>query len=398
MSDKLLKTKDYCDAAKDLRCEVAALMAVAEVESSGDGYDESGRIKIRFEGHKFREYTFGRYDKSHPHLSYPYKIQKLKKHGYAEFNQAFALDEEAALKAASPGKFQPLGANYREAGFKNVRDFWDFLRVSERHQLLVFCKMVKFRHIDDELRRLDWAGFAENYNGSSYRDNDYDGRMKRAYDKYKKRKINCSAFADLREEEINIVIPTIPSKPQPVKPLELPGSAENPAPTQIGENITNVDNSTKNVPDNFKSENKTVEAPPPSGMMRKAAAWVTGLGLGVPTLGGLIESFKNYLSDGSLNLRDVLPIAASIAKFVFPYAVYLAIAFVVFWGVKELLKQISLIVKIYVTGRADMNNVEVKAIPKQPYIAGDWMNAPVEVAPQLPGVTSENDSMSDRAV
>lgn len=208
MSNKQLTNQDYCEAAKDLRCEVAALMAVAEVESAGGGYDEQGRIKVRFEGHKFREYTHGKYDQSHSHLSYPYKLQKGKPHGYEGFNEAFTLDEEAALKASSFGKFQPLAVNYREAGFKNVRAFVDFLRESERNQLIVFCLMVKFRAIDDELRRKDWAAFAWNYNGSAYRDNDYDGKMSRAYDRYKKLKINCNEFADLREEEIELDIPT----------------------------------------------------------------------------------------------------------------------------------------------------------------------------------------------
>lgn len=405
MTNKILTTKDYCDAAKDLRCEVAALMAVAEVESSGGGYDDQGRIKIRFEGHKFREYTFGKYDKSHPHLSYPYKVQELKRHGYAEFSAAFALDEEAALKAASPGKFQPLGVNYREAGFKSVRDFWDFLRISERNQLLVFCKMVKFRQIDDELRRLDWAGFARNYNGSAYRDNDYDGKMKRAYNRYKKLKINCNQFTDLRDDEIILDIPTklnaagnhsqsaAISEPMSVingadetmkEVVATDGAAS--STNQTDENITNVNNSTKTVPDNFVPEDKTVHAPPPSGFMSKATAWVAGLGLGVPSLGALIESIKNYAADGSVNIKEVVAIAGTIAKFLFPYVVYLAIAFIVFWGIKELLKQVSLIVKIWINGRGDMNNVEVKPFVKYNY--GDWMNAPVEAKPQPLSITA----------
>lgn len=208
---KELTIQDYCEAARTLGCDVAALMAVAEVESSGSGYDEFGRIKLRFEGHKFREYTFGKYDKTHPHLSYPYKNQKFKQHGYNAFNEAFALDQEAALKASSFGKFQPLAVNHREAGFTNVRAFVDFLRKSERNQLIVFCLMVKFRHLDDELRGLKWAAFAENYNGKSYRDNDYDGRMSRAYKKYKAQKIDCNRFADLRDDEIHLDIPTTSS-------------------------------------------------------------------------------------------------------------------------------------------------------------------------------------------
>jgi hypothetical protein len=165
--------------------------------------------------------------------------------------------------------------------------------------------------------------------------------------------------------------------------------------TQTAENITNVDNSTKMVPDNFKPENKTVDAPPPSGMMKKAWLWVLSLGIVPPSAGAVIETIRNLSADGSLNLKDSLLIAGQVGKFVFPYVVYLAIAFVVIWGIKELLKQISLMLKIYVTGRADMNNVEVKPIPKQPYIAGDWMNAPVETKPEpLSAVDNTNGNFS----
>lgn len=199
---KQLTNADYYKAAKDLKCQPEALMAVAEVESAGGGYDNQGRLVVRFEGHKFREYTFKKYDQSHPHLSYPYKVQKSKQHGYSAFNQAFALDQEAALKASSWGKFQPLAVNHREAGFKNVRDFVDYLRVSEANQLKVFVEMIKFRQLDDELQRLDWAGFARNYNGKSYKDNDYDGKMHRAYLRYKARKINWNDVL-LSEREID---------------------------------------------------------------------------------------------------------------------------------------------------------------------------------------------------
>ena len=222
-----LTNLDYCLAAKDLGCEVAALLAVAEVESSGGGYDEKGRIKVRFEGHKFREYTFGKYDRSHPHLSYPYKYQKSKPHGYLAFNEAFALDEESALKASSFGKFQPLAVNYREAGFTNVRAFVDFLRVSEKNQLTVFCLMVKFRHLDNELRRKDWAGFARGYNGASYRDNNYDVKMRNADKRYSSLNINCGKL--LAESEIDNLLNNFDEQPtvQIGKPTETP--AEIPA-------------------------------------------------------------------------------------------------------------------------------------------------------------------------
>lgn len=236
MNKRALTNQDYFEAAKFLNCEVAALQAVADVESDGDGYDQYGRLKVRFEGHKFREYTGGKYDRTHQHLSYSYKNRHGKAHGYTAFNEAFALDQEAALKASSFGKFQPLAVNYREAGFRSVRAFVDFLRESERNQLIVFCRMVKFRHLDDELRRLDWAGFAKNYNGASFRDNDYDGKMARRYAHHKRFPIK-SEFNDLRDDEIDNLFAAQkdePAAPQIGKPSVVLASnpAQSPQPSE----------------------------------------------------------------------------------------------------------------------------------------------------------------------
>ena len=40
---------DYLNAAQQLNVEVAAIRAVADVESSGDGFDVMGNLKKRFE-------------------------------------------------------------------------------------------------------------------------------------------------------------------------------------------------------------------------------------------------------------------------------------------------------------------------------------------------------------
>lgn len=199
---------DYYQAALRLRCEPESLMAVAEVESAGSGFDEQGRIILRFEGHKFRTYTGGKYDKSHPHLSYSYRVQSSKPHGRAAFNEAFELDRHAALMSTSWGKFQPMGFTHEEAGFDTVEEFVTYLQKGEREHLHAFVAMVQFRKLADELQRKYWAGFAKNYNGASYRDNNYDGKMQNAYNKFRRKKIDWKAVAaegsdiDLTEEII----------------------------------------------------------------------------------------------------------------------------------------------------------------------------------------------------
>ena len=61
---KLLQEHDYESAAFEIGCEVAAVKAVAEVESAGAGFLQDGRAKILFEGHIFYKYTKGKYPES----------------------------------------------------------------------------------------------------------------------------------------------------------------------------------------------------------------------------------------------------------------------------------------------------------------------------------------------
>ncbi len=68
---KLLTEADYKAAAKQLKCDVAAIKAVAEVESNGNGFLTDGKVKMLFEGHIFHRYTDGKFDAKHPTISYP---------------------------------------------------------------------------------------------------------------------------------------------------------------------------------------------------------------------------------------------------------------------------------------------------------------------------------------
>src|SRR3546814_12972751 len=63
----------YTTLFRSLEVQLAALLAVAEVESSGSGFlkPPSVKPKVLFEGHAFHRLTGGRFDESHPRLSYP---------------------------------------------------------------------------------------------------------------------------------------------------------------------------------------------------------------------------------------------------------------------------------------------------------------------------------------
>ena len=179
-----LTDADYQKAAEELGCEPAALKAVAAIESNGDPFLPDGRVKILFEAHIFARYTKGQFDKTHPHISSPTWNRKLYKGGAAEWDrmaEAIELDRKAALMSASYGMFQIMGFNFALCGFTCVEDFVNAIK-DEPGQLAAFIQFIKSNHLDDELRRKDWAGFARGFNGPGYKLNFYDTRLARLYE------------------------------------------------------------------------------------------------------------------------------------------------------------------------------------------------------------------------
>lgn len=182
-----LTEADYVAAARKLGCSVAAIKAVAEVESRGAGFLSTGEPKILFEAHIFDRLTSGRFRRSHPHLSsqkWDKKLYSTPSGEHKRLAEAVTLDREAALQSASWGKFQVMGFNWKLVGRASLQDFINAQYRSEGEHLADFCGYVKARNLDDELQRLDWAGFAHGYNGASYAANAYDTKMAAAYRKW----------------------------------------------------------------------------------------------------------------------------------------------------------------------------------------------------------------------
>jgi murein DD-endopeptidase MepM/ murein hydrolase activator NlpD len=186
-----LASTDFVSAAQQLGCETAAVRAVSEVEAGGrTGFDDKKRPKILFEIHKFREATKMKYDKSHPHLSAPYKSplrrQSYKKDQWVVLREAFALDSDAAVKSASWGMFQVLGSNYKMGGWANVRQFVYDMFESEAQHMRAFLGFCKGANLVRHMKTKNWASFAAGYNGPDYASNRYHTKMADAYARYKR--------------------------------------------------------------------------------------------------------------------------------------------------------------------------------------------------------------------
>jgi peptidoglycan hydrolase-like protein with peptidoglycan-binding domain len=177
-----LRDADYEKAAKNLHCTVAAVRAVAQVESAGSGFLADRRPKVLFERHIFHARTGGKYSAAHSNVSWPQRGGYLGgAREYDRLHEAIALDRKAALESASWGKFQVMAFNCTSCGHPDAESFVRAMVSGEPAQLAAFVAYIKKNKLDDELIRRDWAGFARGYNGSAYAENAYDRKMADAY-------------------------------------------------------------------------------------------------------------------------------------------------------------------------------------------------------------------------
>jgi hypothetical protein len=184
----MLTAADFDAAAQRLGCDVAAVRAVTAVEARGSGFNPDGSPKTLFEGHKFSKFTQGRYDRTHPDLSYPTWSRqwygKTWRDEKDRLRRAMALNPNAAQLSASWGLFQIMGFNHAACGYARLDKFVAAMHESEAKHLEAFVAYVIERGLADELRDHRWADFARLYNGPAYAANKYDTKLAAAWAMY----------------------------------------------------------------------------------------------------------------------------------------------------------------------------------------------------------------------
>jgi len=163
--------------------------AVLDVESSGSGFDRQGRLKMLFEPHVF--FRCLPQDKRAAAVSQglaysQWRPGEYPPDSYPRLLRAMEIDETAALKACSWGLGQILGENYQAAGYLSPQAMVADFCKDEANQLEAMIRFIKSKGLDRALRMKDWARFAQGYNGANYRQNDYDGKLKRAFERWSK--------------------------------------------------------------------------------------------------------------------------------------------------------------------------------------------------------------------
>ena len=188
-----LQQNDLEWAAKELGCEVAAIMAVSEVESRGRGFFGSGRPAVLFERHWMRR-RLSHYGIDYkPHMRKHPDLVNTRTGGYrggeAEHDRiarASEIHRPSALESASWGAYQIMGFHWEALGYRSANHYVEEMEKGERQHLEAF---VKFIQIDSVLlraiRNREWGTFAHRFNGPAYKKNSYDTKMANAYNRYK---------------------------------------------------------------------------------------------------------------------------------------------------------------------------------------------------------------------
>lgn len=181
----MITEKQFQASAKAIGCNVKAVKAVAKVESNGGGFLPDGQVTILFEPHIFwKQLRLAGITPTVSDICYP--VWKTKPYGkmseqHGKLQKAVAINRNCALMSASWGLFQVMGFNYKACRCKNIQEFVNAMMESEDKQLELFTNYIINSHLDDELRNLDWRGFARGYNGASYEKNNYHTKLQNAY-------------------------------------------------------------------------------------------------------------------------------------------------------------------------------------------------------------------------
>jgi hypothetical protein len=176
---------EFLTLAKNLGVDSQVLEAIVNNETRGEPSLPDGRPTILYEPYRFHFLTDGKFD-SDPMVSVP--KQSLSNYGaygqhqYDRLEKAMSLNYDAALKSASWGFWQCMGANYPDLGYPTVEAFVEDFILGTSEQLKAFGKYLVGRKMVPLLQAKDWQGIANRFNGPGEAANNYAGKLKTYYD------------------------------------------------------------------------------------------------------------------------------------------------------------------------------------------------------------------------
>lgn len=190
-----LSEKDLEQAADRLGVQVAAVKAVNTVESRGNGFLDDGRPVILYERHvawRLSQAIASNAEVERLAYRYPNLINP-DRGGYAGGSAEWArvasacqvIDCAIAHSACSWGIFQIMGYHWEQLGYASADDFVMAMHTNERAQLDAFIRFIEADPaLHKALKARKWSEFARLYNGPTYKENLYDIKLARAYDRF----------------------------------------------------------------------------------------------------------------------------------------------------------------------------------------------------------------------
>lgn len=183
-------------AAKESGMNPAALLAVVEIESGGKPYETDNKTpRFLFERHKFYSELDSRAsdedlkeatDKGLAHKDWrrttQYADQGKSAERMALLERAAEVNKECAYRACSWGLGQTMGFHAERLGYPNAVAMVEAMKAGGvRVQIDCMVKEILRNRLEVHLAKRDWKRFARGYNGPRYEENDYDGKLARAY-------------------------------------------------------------------------------------------------------------------------------------------------------------------------------------------------------------------------
>lgn len=191
---RLLSEYDLEAAAVRLGIPVAAIKAVNLVESRGRGFVDNGKPVILYERHVAYRLLkeSGCQDTDRAARRYPNLINQARggySGGSAEWSRLTSarqiIDPAIADASCSWGQYQVMGYHWQRLGYASIEQFVAAMHRSEATQLDTFCRYIEADPaIHKAIKAKKWATFASLYNGPAYKDNLYDVKLARAFDRF----------------------------------------------------------------------------------------------------------------------------------------------------------------------------------------------------------------------
>lgn len=179
--------------AASINVPFPAFLAVIAVESNGSpGVIIANKLEplIRYEGHYFDKLCDPKVQAAARAAGVSSPIAGAIKNPskqvdvWALVKKAATFDRYAAYASCSYGVGQVMGVHWKKLGYASLDEFINDARSGLVGQAQIMAKFIKIFGLDDELRGLDWSGFARGYNGPAYKKNRYDTKLADFYKQY----------------------------------------------------------------------------------------------------------------------------------------------------------------------------------------------------------------------